>query len=150
MPHFSQIRWSFFRISPRYYSGQFSQVIVLFHFSRKSQNKKFLEFFQLFAALIEMEKCRLFFALLRLACLIVSYQALICRPRAIFNGRACSQAKHNPSKDAIPLLPLLGSPHLFFSPGFINARTLYILSMKGFQSEDLVGERSMRYPLKLH
>ena len=74
MPHFSKIRWSFFRISPRYYSSQFSQVIVLFHFSRKSQNKKFLEFFQLFAAFIEIEKCRLFFAFLRLACLIDSCQ----------------------------------------------------------------------------
>ena len=57
----------FFRISPRCYSSQFSQVIVLFHFSRKRQNKKFLEFFQLFAAFIEMEKCRL-------ACLIDSCQ----------------------------------------------------------------------------
>ena len=52
----------FFSISPRNYSSQFSQVIALFHFSRKSQNKKFLEFFQLFAAFIEMEKCRLFSA----------------------------------------------------------------------------------------
>ena len=25
--------------------------------------------------------------------LLTSYQALVCRPRAIFNGRACSQAK---------------------------------------------------------
>ena len=74
MPHFSQIRWSFYRISPRYFSSQFSQVIVLFHFSRKSQNKKFLEFFQVFAAFIEIEKCRLFFAFLRLACLIDSCQ----------------------------------------------------------------------------
>ena len=70
MPHFSQIRWSFFRISPRYYSSQFS----LFDFSRKSQNKKFLEFFQLFTAFIEVEKCRLFSAFLRLACLIDSFQ----------------------------------------------------------------------------
>ena len=62
VPHFSQIRRSFFRISPRYYSSQFSQVIALFHFSRKSQNKKFVEFFQLFAAFIELEKCRLFSA----------------------------------------------------------------------------------------
>jgi len=60
VPYFSQIRWSFFRISPRYYLSQFSQVIALFHFSRKSQNRKFLEFFQLFAAFIEVEKCRLF------------------------------------------------------------------------------------------
>ena len=64
----------FFRISPRYYSSQFSQVIVLFHFSRKSQNEKFLESFQLFAAFIEMEKCGLFFAFLRLAYLIDSCQ----------------------------------------------------------------------------
>ena len=64
----------FFRISPRYYSSQFSQVLVLFHFSRKSQNKKFLEVFQLFAAFIEIEKCRLFFAFLHLACLIDSCQ----------------------------------------------------------------------------
>ena len=64
----------FFRICPRYYSSQFSQVIVLFHFSRKSQDKKFLEFFQRFAAFNEIEKCRLFFAFLRLACLIDSCQ----------------------------------------------------------------------------
>ena len=56
-------KMEFFSISPRYYSSQFSQVIVLFHFSRKSQNKKFLEFFQLFAAFIEIKKCRHFFRL---------------------------------------------------------------------------------------
>ena len=50
----------FFTISPRYYSSQFSQVIVLFHFSRKSQNKKFLEFFQLFATFIEIKKSTFF------------------------------------------------------------------------------------------
>ena len=62
----------FFMISPRYYSSEFSQVIS--HFSQKSQNKKFLEFFQLFAAFIKTEKCRLFFAFLRLAYLIGSCQ----------------------------------------------------------------------------
>ena len=67
MPHFSQIRWSFFRISPRYYLSQFSQVIALFHLSRKSQNKKFFEFFQLFAVFIGIEKCRLFFGFLHTA-----------------------------------------------------------------------------------
>ena len=64
----------FFTISPRYYSSEFSQVIVLFHLSRKSQNKKFLEFFQLFVTFIEIEKCRLFFAFLRVASLIDSCQ----------------------------------------------------------------------------
>ena len=46
--------------SPRYYSSQLFQVFVLFHFSRKSQNKKFLKFFQLLAAFIEIGKCWLF------------------------------------------------------------------------------------------
>ena len=53
----------FFRISPKYYLSQFSQVIVLFHLSRKSQNKKFLEFFQLFAVFIGIEKMSTFFRL---------------------------------------------------------------------------------------
>ena len=72
VPHFSEMRWTFFRIPPRYYLSQFSQVIALFHFSRKSQNKKFVEFFQLFATFIEGEKCQLFCAFLQLACLIDS------------------------------------------------------------------------------
>ena len=39
-------------IFPKYYSSQFSQVIVVSHFSRKSQNKKFLDFHP-FAAFID-------------------------------------------------------------------------------------------------
>ena len=31
-----KVKFFFFRISPRYYSSKFSQVIVLFQFSRKS------------------------------------------------------------------------------------------------------------------
>ena len=60
MPIFFQIKWSIFRTSLEYCLGQFSQVIVLFQLSRKSQNEKFLEFFQLFAVFIKIEKCRLF------------------------------------------------------------------------------------------
>ena len=58
--NFFQIKWSVFRISLGYCLSQFSQVIVLFQLSRKSQNEKFLEFFQLFAVFIKIEKCRLF------------------------------------------------------------------------------------------
>ena len=60
--NFFQIKWSIFRISLEYCLTQFSQVIVLFHLSGKSQNEKFLEFFQLFAVFIKIEKCRLFSA----------------------------------------------------------------------------------------
>ena len=66
------------------YSSEFSQVIVLFHFSRKSQNEKFLEFFQLFVTFIEIEKCRLFFAVLRVARLIDS-----CQEKARNSNQCC-------------------------------------------------------------
>ena len=57
---FFQIRWSIFRISLGYCLIQFSQVVYLFHLSRKTQNEKYLEFFQLFAVFIKIEKCRNF------------------------------------------------------------------------------------------
>ena len=79
------------RISLRYYLSQFSQVIVLFHLSRKSQNKKFLEFFQLFAVFIEIEKCHLFSRFLCLACLIditgrcFALRRITSKPNCSFN-----------------------------------------------------------------
>ena len=57
---FFQIKWTIFRICLEYCLTQFSQVIVLFQLSRKSQNEKFLELFQLFAVFVKIEKCRLF------------------------------------------------------------------------------------------
>ena len=66
----------YFRISLEYCLSQFSQVIVLFHLSRKSQNEIFLEFFQLFAVFIKIEKCRLFSHFLRSAALIDSCQKM--------------------------------------------------------------------------
>ena len=99
-------------------SSHFSQVIVLFRFSRKSQNEKFLEFFQLFAVSIEIEKCRLFFAFLRLACLIDSCQEKA--PNSNQNRFICSferaRTKHGPGVHG-PLLwtgSMDPSPTLFF------------------------------------
>ena len=69
-------KWSIFRISLEYCLSQFSQVIVLFHLSQKSQNEKFLECFQLFAVFIKIEKCRLFSHFLRSAALIDSCQKM--------------------------------------------------------------------------
>ena len=59
-------------ISLGYCLGQFSQVIVLFQLSRKSQNERFLEFFRVFAVFNKIEKCRLFSHFLRSAALIDS------------------------------------------------------------------------------
>ncbi len=71
---FFQIKWTIFRISLGYCLSRYSQVIVLIHLSRKSQNEKFLEFFSAFRRSYQNEKMLTFFRFLNFASLIDSCQ----------------------------------------------------------------------------